>query len=123
MFKSTLISPISVEDVSIITIFANSSRVSKKNIRITSVPKATPLIITMPGPVPYESDKTVPWNYGGDIYYHGIKQDGLAAEEINPEEEDSDINNIAGTSKITRSGRIFSPKIAPQRKFLDPWLL
>ena len=56
-------------------------------------------------------------------YYHGIKQDGLAAEEINSEEEDSDISNIAGTSKITRSGRIFSPEIAPQRQFLDPWLL
>ena len=127
MFESTPISPVSVEDVSIITISANSSRVSKKPVRITLVPKATPLIITMPGPIPYESDKTVPWNYDGDIYYHGIKQDGLAAEEINSEEEDSDISNIAGTSKITRSGRIFSLEIAPPKAVLDLcsslWLL
>ena len=67
----------------------------------------------MPGPVPYVSDKTVSWNYGGDIYYHGIKQDWPAAEEINSEEEYSDISNIARTSKITWSGRIFSPEFAP----------
>ena len=73
LFESTPISPVPVEDISIITISANSSRVSKKPVRITSVPKATPLIITMPGPVPYELDKTVSWNYGGDICYHGIK--------------------------------------------------
>ena len=109
MFESTPILPVPVEDVSIITISANSSWVPKRPVRITSVPKSTPLIITRPGPVPYESDKTVSWNYGGDIYYHGIKQDGPTAEEINSEEEDSDISNISGTSKITRSGRIFSP--------------
>ena len=75
----------------------------------------------MPGPVPYESDKTVSWNYGGDIYYHGIKQDGLAAEEINSEEEeDSDIINIVGTSKITRNGRIFSPEISPPKAVFGP---
>ena len=63
----------------------------------------------MPGPVPYKSDKIVPWNYGGEIYYHGVKQNGMTAEEESSEEENSDIRNIAGTSKITRSGRIFSP--------------
>ena len=60
------------------------------------------------------------WNYGGDIYYHGIKQDGLAAEEMSSVEEDSDISNIAGTNKITRSGRIFSPKIAPPKAVFRP---
>ena len=116
LFESTLVLPVPVEDISVITIFANSSRVPKRLVRITSVPKTTPLIITMPGPVAYESDKIVSWNYGGDIYYHGIKQDGLAAKEINSEEEDSNISNIAGTSKITRSGRIFSPEIAPPQR-------
>ena len=69
----------------------------------------------MSGPVPYESDKTVSWNYGGDIYYHGIKQDGLAAKEMSSEEEDSNISNISGTSKITCNARIFSPEIAPPK--------
>ena len=76
LFEKTLVPTISYKDVSIVTISANPSRVStKRPVRITSVPKVAPLIITMPGPVPYSSDKTVPWNYGGDIYYHGVKQD------------------------------------------------
>ena len=74
----------------------------------------------MSGPIPYESDKIVPWNCGGDIYYHGIKQDGMAVEEINSEEEDSDISNIVETSKITRGGIIFSPKIAPPKAVFGP---
>ena len=105
LFENAPVSPIPVKEVSIITIYTNPSRVPKRPIRITSAPKTTALIITMPGPVPYESDKTVPWNYGGEIYYHGVKQDGLTTEEVGSEEEDSDISNISGTSKITCSGR------------------
>ena len=74
----------------------------------------------MPKPTPYKSDKTVPWNYGGEIYYHGIKQDELTAEEESSEEENSDISNIVGTSKITRSGRIFSPEISPPKAVFGP---
>ena len=63
LFEKTTISPIPVEVVSIITISSNSSRVStKRPVRITSVPKSTPLIIIIPGPVSYSSNKTVPWN-------------------------------------------------------------
>ena len=84
LFEKTSIPTVSYKDVSIVTIFDNSSRVStKRPVIITSVSKANPLIITMPGPVPHESDETVPWNYGGDIYYHSIKQDWLDTEEIN----------------------------------------
>ena len=39
---------------------------------------------------------------------------------MSSEEEDSDISNIAGTSKITRSGRIFSPEIAPPKAVFGP---
>ena len=72
----------------------------------------------MPGPVPYKSDRSVPWNYGGEIYYHGIKQ--IESTEESSDEETSDIGNIAGTSKITRSGRIFSPEIAPPKAIFGP---
>ena len=75
----------------------------------------TPLKITMLGPAPYKSDKTVPWNYGGEIYYHGVKQ-----IEESSEQDNSDISNIAETSKITRSGRIFSPEIAPPKAIFGP---
>ena len=74
----------------------------------------------MPGPAPYKSDKSVPWNYGGEIYYHGIKQIEHTAEEESSEEDSPDISNIVGTSKSTRSGRIFSPEIAPPTAVFGP---
>ena len=81
MFEKTLVPTVSYKDVSIVTIYANPSRVSTKTpVRITSVPKVAPLIITMPEPILYSLDKTVPWNYGGDVYYHGVKQDWPAVE-------------------------------------------
>ena len=58
----------------LLTIHANLSEAVKKPVKITPAAKSTPLKITMPGPVPYVYEKSIPWNYGGDIYYHGIKQ-------------------------------------------------
>ena len=61
LFENTSVPTISYKDVSIVTISTNPSRVStKRTVRITSVPKVTPLIITMPGSIPYSSDKNVP---------------------------------------------------------------
>ena len=65
------------------------------------------MIITIPGPIPYTSDKAVPWHYEADVYYHGIKQD------LKDEEADTDVSNIVGSSKVTRSRRLFSPEISP----------
>ena len=59
----------------------------------------------------------------GGVYYHGIKQDWPAAEEINFEKEDFDISNIAGTSKITQSGKIFSLEIAPPKAVSGPVII
>ena len=120
LFENAPVSPVLVKEVSIITIYANPSRVPKRPVRITPAPKTTPLKITMPGPTPYNSDKTVPWNYDGEIYYHGIKQIELTAEEESSEGDSPDISNIVGTSKITRSGRIFSPEIAPPTTVFGP---
>ena len=39
---------------------------------------------------------------------------------MSPEEESSDISNISGTSKITRSSIIFSPEIAPPKAVFRP---
>ena len=73
LFEKAPISPVLVKEVSIITIYTNPSRVPKRPVGITSAPMTTSLKITMPGPTPYKSDKMVPWNYGGEIYYHGVK--------------------------------------------------
>ena len=108
LFEKTVIPVVRNEDVAIITISANPSKVSlRKPIRITSVPRIAPLIIIVPGPIPYTSDKVVPWNYGVDVYYHGIKQ------ELKNEEADTNVSNIVGASKVTRSGRLFSSEISP----------
>ena len=109
LFEKTLILTVPYEYVVIITISANPSNVSSKiHVRITPSPRISPLIITFPGPVPYSSDKVVPWNYGADIYYHGVKQ------YLKIEEADPDVSNIVRTSKVTRSGRVFSPEIFPK---------
>ena len=114
LFEKNPVPSIYCKDVSIITISANPSGVStKRPVRITSVLKVTPLIITMPGSIPYSSDKTVPWNYVGDVYYHDVKQDWLADEDQVSEKVDPDVGNIVGTNKLTRSGRLFSPDISP----------
>ena len=39
----------------------------------------------MPGPVPYKSDKSIQWNYEGEIFYHGVKQ-SESVEESSDEE-------------------------------------
>ena len=99
MFEKNFVPLVPTEEVAIITIFNNSSKASsRKPVRITSVPRIAPLIITIPGPIPYTLNKDVPWHYGADVYYHGVKQD-LSAEEA-----DTDISNIVGPSKVFRCG-------------------
>ena len=56
----------------------------------------------------------VPWNYGAEVYYHGIKQDSW----INKNEVD--VTNIAGSSKVKRTWRIFSRDISPSTTTTTP---
>ena len=80
--------------------------------KIKVEPRVAPLIITTPVPIPYSSDKVVPWNFGADVYYHGVKQEPLTVEGGNTEVTDPNVDNVSGTSKATRSGRFFSLKIS-----------
>ncbi|CAI8610952.1 unnamed protein product [Vicia faba] len=124
LFEKTHVTTVSCKYVSIITISSNPFRVStKRPVRITSAPDLAPLIITTPGPIPYSSDKVVPWNYGAGVYYHGVKQDLLAVEDEVSGNTDPDIGNIVGTSKITRSRRVFSPEISPPKAVTIPVII
>ena len=97
------------EDLSTITISNKPLRISSKGpIMISNEPTVAPLIITNPEPIPYSSNKAVPWNYGAEVFYHGIKQDAWIEEE-----KADDVSNITGSSKVTRTRRIFSPNISP----------
>ena len=89
LFEKAMIPVIPTEDVAIITISANPSKVSsRKPVRIKPVLRIAPLIITVHGPIPYTSDKVVLWHYGADVYYHGIKHD------LKDEEADPNVSNI-----------------------------
>ena len=82
--------------------------------KITAEPRIALLIITASGPIPYSSNKAIPWSYGDDAYYHGVKKEPLVVESGNTEVTDSNVDNIVGTNKVTRSGRGFSPEISPK---------
>src|ERR1051325_1520591 len=92
-------------------------------IRISSVdlvPRVALLIITSPRPIPYSSDKVITWNYGAEVHYHGVKQEPSTIEDIAFEAINPDIGNIIGSSKVTRTGRVFSPEISPPKDTTTP---
>ena len=62
----------------------------------------TPLVISLPGHVPYESDKVVPYKYNATILEDGVEV---------PIQPMPDVGNIADNSRVTRSGRVFAPVI------------
>ncbi|XP_058783976.1 uncharacterized protein LOC131658727 [Vicia villosa] len=68
------------------------------------------LMIVVPGPIPYESEKAFPWHYGSDVYYYGTKEEGEPSKEKLVEDAVANTDNFAGTGRITRSGRVFSPQ-------------
>src|SRR3954465_6685563 len=58
-----------------------------------------PLVICLPGFVPYSSDKAIPYRYNATMLEAGKEV------EIKPL---SSIENIADVSRVTRSGRVFT---------------
>ena len=116
MFEKTLSVKSLPQDVSITTISNTPIRITSKGlIRVPVNPRVAPFIITTLGPVPYISDKVVPWNYGAEVYYHGVKQEPWITKIKEPE-----ITNIDGTSKVTRTRRVFSSEISPPTTTTTP---
>ena len=72
--------------------------------------RPTPLTITLPGPIPYSSENVVPWHYGSDVYYHGVKQEGKLSEDKPSENTSLNVDNFASAGRITISGRVYSPQ-------------
>lgn len=65
-----------------------------------------PVVIYPPGPMPYTSDKEVPYRYAATIIENGkeVEIETLAS-----------VTNIAGNGRMTRSGRVFAPPVIPNR--------
>ncbi|XP_050908978.1 uncharacterized protein LOC127122727 [Lathyrus oleraceus] len=63
--------------------------------------------ICMPTPLPYESTKVVPWKYEITVMDKivEVSEDGEVTETVN-----EDVTNIAGMSRMTRSGQIYTPE-------------
>ncbi|XP_050887601.1 uncharacterized protein LOC127092752 [Lathyrus oleraceus] len=85
------------EDISTITIYFDLVHLSVPEDVVT-------ITITVPGPIPYESDGVVPWDYGGDVYCNGKKKEDQAAVDTTV----SRVDNV-GLSGFTHSGRLFAP--------------
>ncbi|XP_050919820.1 uncharacterized protein LOC127137396 [Lathyrus oleraceus] len=85
------------EDISTITIYFDPVHLS--------VPAdVVPITITVPGPIPYEGDGAVPWDYGRDVYCNGRKKEDQAAVDTTVSKVDN-----ARLSGFTHSGRLFAP--------------
>ncbi|XP_050890261.1 uncharacterized protein LOC127095640 [Lathyrus oleraceus] len=65
-----------------------------------------PVVICPPGPMPYTSDKAVPYRYAVTIIENGkeVEIKTLAS-----------VTNIPANSRMTRSGRVFAPPVIPNR--------
>ena len=59
-------------------------------------------MISLPGPIPYKSNKVVPYKYNATILEDGVEV---------PIQPMPDVGNIAENSRVTRSGRVFAPVI------------
>ncbi|KAI5411754.1 hypothetical protein KIW84_056718 [Lathyrus oleraceus] len=70
----------------------NSNNVSNRSV--------SPLVIRLAGPIPYSSDKVVPYQYNATLIEGG--------QEI-PLPTTSSVVSIADVTKVTRSGRVFGP--------------
>ncbi|XP_050916200.1 uncharacterized protein LOC127131320 [Lathyrus oleraceus] len=105
------------EDVSVIEPCFNLpgpveiSYYSRKVVSVNS--HLSPVVICMPTLFPYERTKVVPWKYDitvVDKIVEGSKYGGVS-EIVN-----KDVTNIAGMSRMTRNGRIYTPEfnVTPQ---------
>lgn len=94
---------IEVKEVSVISI-----PYTLANIPVPARP--VPLAITLPSPILYSIKKAIPWHYGLDIYYHGVKQEDPLFQEESSIKESLNVENFAGVGRITRSGRVYSPQ-------------
>ena len=65
-------------------------------------------MIKVPTPFRYISDKAVPWNYANQVVSQGPQ-----AVRVSPKKkQDSSINDIVGTSGLTRSGRCYTSSLS-----------
>ena len=96
----SLIPKFSEEGVNVIVPCFNDS--APVEIEYCSKSVVFPMVICLPGPIPYKSYKVVPYKYDATIL-----EDHMEV----PIQSLSSIENIAETGRVTHSGRVFSPVV------------
>ncbi|XP_050916156.1 uncharacterized protein LOC127131270, partial [Lathyrus oleraceus] len=102
--------PTTNEEISVIEPVFNIPEPFEVTYHRRDVVHPSPVVVCMPTPFPFESTKAVPWKYGITMV-DGVVDGKPEATESKKgvENVDTDITNIAGTSRMTRSGRIYTP--------------
>jgi hypothetical protein len=102
--------PTTNEEVSVIEPVFNIPEPFEVTYHRRDVVHPSPVVVCMPTPFPFESTKAVPWKYGITVVDGMVDGKPEATEsKKDVENVDADITNIAGTSRMTRSGRIYTP--------------
>src|SRR4051812_5855323 len=93
------------EDDEVFTISPQINQVEPMQVKYDSRKTAVaPLVIYLPGPVPYESNKAIPYKYNATYIENGKETPLLS------------VVNIADISLVTRSGRVFNRIIENMEK-------
>ncbi|KAI5429484.1 hypothetical protein KIW84_034174 [Lathyrus oleraceus] len=100
-------------DIATITIFYPTNQICVPEAQPVPPVRRSTMTITTPGPLPFTSERAIPWHYGGSVYTHDHKVERpLKVEEgQKPELEGPAVDNVGGIGRFTRSGRLFSPPI------------
>ncbi|XP_050916569.1 uncharacterized protein LOC127131696 [Lathyrus oleraceus] len=109
--------PATNEEISVIEPFFNLQESVEITYQRKYVVHPSPMVVCMPTPFPFESTKVVPWKYDITVVDGVVDGDPKEVEcEKSLENVDANITNIADTSRMTRSGRIYTPdfNIIPQ---------
>ncbi|KAI5424170.1 hypothetical protein KIW84_030403 [Lathyrus oleraceus] len=106
-------------DVATITIFYPTNQINIPEAQPAPPARSSTMTITTPGPLPFTSERAIPWHYGGSVYTHdhGVEQP-LKTEEVQNQKPDSEVeiegpavDNVGGIRRFIRSGRLFSPPV------------
>ncbi|XP_050878639.1 uncharacterized protein LOC127082445 [Lathyrus oleraceus] len=105
-------SPTTNEEISGIEPFFNLPEPVEITYQGKDVVHPSPVVFCMSTPFPFESTKAVPWKYNITVV------DGVVDEEPKDvegekilENVDTNIKNIAGTSRMTRNDQIYTPDV------------
>src|SRR3954469_10668329 len=97
MDENTITALANREDDEVFTVSPQINQVEPTQVKYDSRKTAVaPLVIYLPGPVPYESSKAIAYKYNATFIENG-KEIPLPS-----------VVNIADVSRVTRSGRVFN---------------